>query len=111
MDPISLALGFLGGGGSTTSQQSTLTNNSSLQNSFNPNNNVSFGGGFNSAPYAGITGNPSANSSASLTPTASAQGLGGQIGAVVPSVSTGLLDGPLPMLALAGVAIFVLTKK
>lgn len=63
--PLALAGVALGGllGGST-SQQTTVTTTNSLQNAFNPVNNVSLGGGISSNPSGSVSGDPSASATA-----------------------------------------------
>lgn len=66
VDPVSLALGFLGGGGSTSQEQSTTVNNSS-NNNFNP--VITIGGGTSFAPSTPQDNNFSAATSQTTAQT------------------------------------------
>jgi len=130
--PVPLAGALIGGllGGST-SQQTTVTTTNSLQNAFNPVNNVNLGGGITASPYGGVAGDPQARASATTQQTQpspsqfgfglpvgggvpGAAGLdvfGGERGAIAGAPAGGFISENLPLLLIGGgLAAFLLLK-
>jgi len=120
IDPISLALGFLGGGGST-SQNSTLTGTNTLQSTITPNTVISIGGSVASDPAAPYFGGSSASGQGAIATPENPNPLGGfgmpfgtipqtYADPVVSSYGGNVISDNLPLLLIGGAAIFFLMR-